>query len=279
MAERQTADKTFSEGEESLVRYTSDIVTVPGADGTLRYGSPSVGQVLGYRPEERVGANAFAYIHPDDVERVSKTLVEGLGKRGVHPPVEVRFRHSDGSWRHLEVIANNLLDDPNIEGIVLTSRDITERREAEERLLSSQARNKAMLDASPDLIFLFDRTGKFLDFKAAGKELWVEPEAILGNKLNDVLPAEVADAALLHIARALDTDEMQVYEYRLPVPDGIGHFEARLNKSGADEVLAVVRDVTGRKRTEQALHESKERVRSAFDNAPTGVAVVGLDSC
>ncbi len=278
LAERQTAEKVPPESEKRLVRYTSDIVTVLGADGTLRYGSPSVERVLGYRPEEKIGADAFAYIHPDDIERVSRALVEGLGKRGVHPPVEVRFRHSDGSWRHLEVIANNLLDDPNVEGIVLTSRDITERKGAEEKLLSSQARNKAILDASPDLIFLFNRAGEFLDFKAAGKELWVAPETIVGNKLNDLLPAEVADAALLHIARALDTGEVQVYEYRLPVPDdGIGHFEARLNKSGANEVLAVVRDITGRKRAEQALHESKELFRNAFDNAPIGVAVVGLD--
>ncbi len=279
VAERQTAGKVLAESEESLVRYTSDIVTILGADGTLRYGNPSVERVLGYRPEERTGANAFAYIHPDDVERVSMALVEGLDKPGVHPPVEVRFRHSDGSWRHLEVTANNLLDDPNIQGIVLTSRDITERKEAEERLLDSQARNKAILDASPDLVFLLNRTGEFLDFKAAGKEskLHVAPEAIIGSKLHDLLPAEIADTALLHIVRALDTGEVQVYEYRLPVPDGIRHFEARLNKSGANEVLAVVRDVTERKRAEQALHESEERFRSAFDNAPIGVAVVGLD--
>ena len=91
---------------------------VTGSDGTTRYLSPSVKRVLGYTPEEMLGTNTAEYVHPDDLERAFGELQALLSKPGVHPEaVETRVRHRDGSWRHLEGMATNLLDDPAIEGL------------------------------------------------------------------------------------------------------------------------------------------------------------------
>ena len=118
----------------SLVQNASDITTVLDAAGTIRYESPSIERLLGYRPEDLVGQNAFDYVHPDDLERVRSIFGETTKRSGASRPAEVRFRHADGSWRYMEWIGNNLLEDPTVKGIVANSRDVTERKEAEEKL-------------------------------------------------------------------------------------------------------------------------------------------------
>src|SRR4028118_2174037 len=94
----------------SLVQNGSDIITVLDAEGTIHYESPSIERLLGYQPEDLVGENAFDYVHPDALERVRSIFGELTRRSGTSGPVEVRFRHADGSWRYLEWIANNLLD-------------------------------------------------------------------------------------------------------------------------------------------------------------------------
>ncbi len=118
----------------SLVQNASDIITILDADGTICYKSPSIERLLGYRPEDLVGQSAFAYVHPDDLERVRSICGEITKRSGASRPVEVRFRHADGSWHYMEWIGSNLLEDPTIKGIVANSRDVTERKEAEEKL-------------------------------------------------------------------------------------------------------------------------------------------------
>ena len=127
----------LSKSEErfrSLVRYSSDIITILDADGTVRYVSPAVERVMGYKPEEQVGTNAFDTIHPDDRDRALATFAEVLKRPGLHPPLEFRVAHKDGSWRYLEHVVNNLLDDPAVRAVVVNSWDVTERKALEEQL-------------------------------------------------------------------------------------------------------------------------------------------------
>src|ERR687894_2458496 len=109
------------------------MVTDP--DGTIRYMSPAVERVLGYTPEEIIGTNSADYVHADDMEGAFGELEALMSKRGVHPvAVETRVRHKDGSWRHLEGIASNLLNDPTVEGLVFNHRDVTDRVRAEQEV-------------------------------------------------------------------------------------------------------------------------------------------------
>ncbi|HEV2744796.1 MAG TPA: PAS domain-containing sensor histidine kinase, partial [Rubrobacter sp.] len=126
----------------SLVRHSSDITTILTADGIARYQSPAIERVLGYRPEELVGKEIFDYVHPEDLERVMGTFDHLLDNAAANPLVELRFRHKDGSWRNLEAIGSNLLRDPSVGGLVVNSRDTTERRklhEDQQRFLTNAA--------------------------------------------------------------------------------------------------------------------------------------------
>jgi diguanylate cyclase (GGDEF)-like protein/PAS domain S-box-containing protein len=137
VTERKKVEKVIIESEErfrSLVQYSSDIITILDAEGTVQYVSPAVERITGYKPEERIGTNAFDTVHPDDGDRALDTFAEVLKRPGLHPPLEFRVPHKDGSWRYLEHVVNNLLDDPAVRGVVINSRDVTERNAMEEQL-------------------------------------------------------------------------------------------------------------------------------------------------
>src|SRR5215204_1575811 len=137
VTERKEGETVIKESEErfrSLVQHTSDIITILEADGSIRYVSPAVERVVGYKPEEQIGTNAFGSVHPADREQASNTFAEVLKSPGLHSPLEFRVPHKDGSWRYLEHAINNLLDDPAVRGVVVNSRDVTERKRAEEEV-------------------------------------------------------------------------------------------------------------------------------------------------
>lgn len=122
----------------SLVQNSSDIISILAADGTIRYESPSVERILGYKPEELVGKSVFGFLHPDDRQRVIEVFRKHLTIPGSIAPMELRFRHNDGSWRTVEATGNNLLHEPGVAGLVVNSRDITERKRTEDVLHATE---------------------------------------------------------------------------------------------------------------------------------------------
>ncbi|HEV2094102.1 MAG TPA: PAS domain-containing protein [Rubrobacter sp.] len=116
------AEDTPGKGEEfltSLVQHVLDVVAILDADGILRYASPAVEAMLGYSPREVIGTRVFDHVHPDDLERAFGALTETLATPGVLAPLEFRVLCAGGSWRHVEVVRNNRLDDPSVEGVVI----------------------------------------------------------------------------------------------------------------------------------------------------------------
>ncbi|MCX5827471.1 MAG: PAS domain S-box protein, partial [Deltaproteobacteria bacterium] len=136
MAQRR-AEAALSRSEanfRSLIENAADIITILNADGIVRYMSPSLEHVAGFKPSELTGRNIFEYVHPDDVSAVTNLLVRAVQNPGVTLPAEFRLRHNDGSWHIFEITAQNLLENEAVNGIVVNSRDITDRKQAEEAL-------------------------------------------------------------------------------------------------------------------------------------------------
>jgi diguanylate cyclase (GGDEF)-like protein/PAS domain S-box-containing protein len=118
----------------SLVQHSSDVIIVIRADGTVRFVSPSVTRVFGYDPSEMLRQTVSELLHPDDRERAAAFFRQAAQAPGVTGPVEWRFRQPDGTWLHAEILATNLLDDATVKGVVLNTRDVSERRRLEEQL-------------------------------------------------------------------------------------------------------------------------------------------------
>ena len=139
------------------------------------------------------------------------------------------------------------------------STDITKRKQAEEALLSTLAINRALLNGIPDLIHI-SRDGTFVNFKAAkDNNLLVLSRDFLGKKVYEVLPQEVAAPIMDCVERALQTDEIQIFEYQLAVNNQSQDYEARIVVSAKDEVMAIVRNITERKRAEEDIRNALKK--------------------
>ncbi len=154
-------------------------------------------------------------------------------------------------------------------GHVLVLRDISERKRTEAALAASEARQRALLSAIPDLIFRYRRDGTYLDVHTRDQsDLLLPPEQFIGKKIEDVLPAELVKLWQERFDRVLATGEVLDYEYTLEVKGQTRYFDARMAACGDDEVISVVRNITGRKQAEQQALElrlEKERVQLLTD--------------
>ena len=141
ITEQKRAESALRRSEahfRSLIENALDIITVLDAEGVILFESPSVRRVLGYQPDELLGKHIFDFVHPDDLDHAREAFANAVRSAELTQPTETRLRHQDGSWRVLESVSENLLDDPAVAGVVVNSRDITERREAEEELHESR---------------------------------------------------------------------------------------------------------------------------------------------
>lgn len=152
--------------------------------------------------------------------------------------------------------------------LLVAIRDITVRRQTEKALQERESRAEAMLKAIPDLMFRMNRQGVILDYKADVDDLCISPEVtIIGQPHRDVVPPELADLIDRKIYAALEQGTLQAFEYQLSLANqGERGYEARMIVSGVDEVTVIVRDITDRRRAEEALRESESRYRSLFEN-------------
>jgi diguanylate cyclase (GGDEF)-like protein/PAS domain S-box-containing protein len=136
--ERKAAERALRASEErfrSLVQNSSDVISIVDADGGVRYHSESVRRVLGYDPAELIDGDPLSLVHPDDRERVARFVAEAALRPGVTAAETWRVRHRDGAWLHSETVAANLLEDPNVRGLVLNTRDVSDRKELEAQLV------------------------------------------------------------------------------------------------------------------------------------------------
>ena len=139
ITERKRTEVALRQSEERFRRVVEnalDIVTILDNDGIILYESPSVEKVLGYSPNELIGQNFFEYIHPDDLGTAFKGIINVLQNPQKVLPIEFRCRHQQGSWRILEAISQQFIDNSPEPRIMINSRDITERKRLDEMRLA-----------------------------------------------------------------------------------------------------------------------------------------------
>jgi PAS domain S-box-containing protein len=123
---------------QSLVQNSFDVFSIIDPDGNYIYNSNSITRILGYTPDELVGKNAFLFVHPDDLERLKGQLAILYSKPFINDMLPFRFKNEKGSWTWLESTGTNMLNDPSIKGLVIYSRDVTEKIEIQERMANYQ---------------------------------------------------------------------------------------------------------------------------------------------
>jgi diguanylate cyclase (GGDEF)-like protein/PAS domain S-box-containing protein len=278
---RGTIEHKWEAGElmSSLPRFAFDIITVLEADGTIRYQSPSVKRILGYEPDALVSTSVFELLHPEDVERGADALAEALSSPGITRPMVLRWRHADGSWRHLESIGNNLLDDPGVRGIVSTSRDVTDRGRAEEMLKEAEKRYRMLVEQVPAIVYVQElgEPGSTLYVSPRVEEMlgW-PPGALIGDysRWFAMVHPEDRERVIAEVARSLRSDGPFRAEYRFVARDGRfvwvrDEATVVLDADGIPRLWhGVIIDITERKRTEQVLAEAEVLYRTLVEQIP-----------
>ncbi|MDP8950794.1 MAG: PAS domain S-box protein [Actinomycetota bacterium] len=269
--EREQAQKSLEESEErfrSLVMNSSDMITVFAPDGTRLYASPSIQRVLGYKPEDTVGGSAFDLVHPDDAPKVREEFAELARTPGTGRPFEFRLRHADGSWRVFESIGANLLDAPSVGGLVFNARDVTDRKRTEEALKESEERYRRLVELSPDMIVVHDG-GEVLFANAAGAELFgaASPEELTGKPVMNLIHPGYREIARARIIRSQEKGKpAELLQEKYLRLDGravdVEVVTIPITYRDRAATLVVARDITERKRAEEALRRRDAILRA-----------------
>jgi PAS domain S-box-containing protein len=217
-------------------------------------------RLMGYLPEE-VNGSVDAYrqlIHPDDLPLLDN-IKQHTPATGVFE-LEYRLRDKAGQYRWLydRGQVTRWSADRKIMHASGITIEITRRKQIELAFRESEAINKAILGAMPDLKFRISAAGYFLDYFASregGDQPLVPPEQFMGKHLSDVLPPYLAQAILQNLGVALRTQQTQHFEYPLFLDDVLHHYEARISAVNQEEAIAVVRDITELKRIQQELQD------------------------
>lgn len=259
---RTAAERALVESERyfrALIEQSSDIVTLLDFETRMLYVSPSIERVLGYDPDELLGQRAFEYLHPDDLEQVMQTVAEGIAVAGTTRRLEYRFRHKDGSWRFLEGVGRNLLDDPAIGAIVVNARDATDRKAAEAALRDRERQLAAAQEIAHVGSWEWDIQSNVVTWSDELRRIYgVSPDTPAGYA-EFLQRAHPEDRSRLEelVVKALQSRQAVDYEWRCVRPNGeIRHILGRnivvTNAAGeAMRMAGTSFDITDRKRAEE----------------------------
>lgn len=287
--ERQTREVASREERfQALVANSSDAITLFAPDGTVVYDSPAAPGMLGYAPGELIGQNALEHIHPDDAPRIQELFSQLVEQPGSRTTAEFRFKHKDGSWRWLEAVATNLLENPSVHAIVINYRDITGRKQADAALRQAEQRYRNLFEQAPlmyvvtknqggapivaDCNQLFFRTLGYARAEILGRPLaeFYTPESQVKLEIGGYQRA--LESIVEAEERALVTREGQVLNMLLRAVPEIDADDQVIG------TLAMYVDITQRKRAERKVQESEERYRTLVQQSVDAIYLYHPDT-
>ena len=278
VTEQAAVERALRESEErfrALVQNLSDVVTIVNEDGTVRWTSPAIERVFGFTAAEATARDPFSLIHPDDHAHVVETVSAQLERPGPHEPFTFRAQHADGSWRYVEALVDDLRENPAIGALVLTSRDVTESREAEARLAASEARYRGIVEDQTELICRYNSDGAvtFVN-EAYARYFGLSVDELEGEPHVPFIPEDDRERVIDAI-RSLGPDTPSVtLEHRMVRPDGALRWHEwthRVVLDGRGEVVgygALGRDITEQREAEALVADQARILEMIARGAP-----------
>ncbi|HEY6953403.1 MAG TPA: PAS domain S-box protein [Bacteroidota bacterium] len=263
----------------TLVEYASDHTFILDEDGMILYASPSSAQFIGRAADNLAGKKISKFVHEQDIDLLRRLLKEASASGGIPAHCECRLRAGDGSWKLLDMTARDLRSNENVRGIIVVSKDITDRRKAEAELQNSNARLRSLIGSVDEIVFEFDQHGTYLNIWVADESLLILPrEQLLGRTVAEVMGNDGGRPFVDAIRKVLRTGRPESIEYALDVLGGrrwfSGHFSPVRGLDGSAKTVRMqARDITEKKHEE----ELRQRLVFALQSVSECVSITDLE--
>jgi PAS domain S-box-containing protein len=286
VSDRAAVEQSLRESEErfrKLIEHSADAILLVDGTGTITYQSPSAERVFGYTDEESQQLQPFETVHPEDRDRVRDLFAEVVAEPGRLATAEYRVRASDGGWRWVQTIGQNMLDDPAVAAIVANVRDITETRASDEALRAAEAYERTLFERNPVAIWVWDiETWRFLDVNEACEQQYgYSREEFLRMTAFDLRPPQ--EHARLREAIAGAGPQVRNFGvWRHRRKDGtlldVEVHSSEITYGGQPARISLAIDVTEKLRAERAVREAEERYRALVESLPAVIFRDQLDA-
>lgn len=277
ITERKLAELQVVNSERrfrSLVQNGSDMIKILDEKGIVIFSSPSVEQVLGLSPEKVIGKNIFNFLHPDEQAEV-RAQYEILKHSDYHEIQYFRFKNANGEWRWLETKLTNLLNDPAVKGIVANSRDVTEKKKAEEVIRASEERYRNLFFNNPMSIYIWDiETFEILEVNdTAPKEYGYTREEFLAlsmfelRKIEDIPQYRAFAKQLSETAPEIVMQKVMKHVRKNGEPIFMEVYSQKITFKGRKAVIALANNVTEKIKLEKNLEEERNAKQKEITEA------------
>jgi PAS domain S-box-containing protein len=264
----QEKERNFRE----LMEFFPEALIVMDTKGKILEVNKTFCEMGGY--PEKAFIHKYIFQIPTRIEhnmRAYLNLLDYLIRHETRRDIYFQWKHRDGNIR-LGAARVKVIHIGGKKRLVGIFRDVTDIRKTEKELILSKIKAEAFFNALPDITFQLDSQGNILDYKADPGELYHQQEgSIINRNIRDLLPAELSQKTESYIKKTFRESKLQLFEYSLKIPGkGLRYYEARMVRSGRHEIIALIRNISDKKRMEAELIEAKEkaeemnRLKSAF---------------
>ncbi|MBN2098835.1 MAG: PAS domain S-box protein, partial [Dehalococcoidia bacterium] len=287
ITERREAETALRESEErfrQIAENMLDAISLLDANGIIKYASPSHQRIVGYAPEDMVGKSVFDFVPPEDVDDLTAYVARMQGEAGF--AFRYRFRHSDGHYIWGEASAKILHDDAgNVSGYVIASKDVTDRRNAEEALRASEAKYRRLFESTQTAMEVIDMTTGLVALanEATARMFgFASPDDLVGiDSMQYLRPEDIGWVAEKMAQAVTDSSWQEIAELQVRTNDGrwlwISGMVIQSEYQGKPALLVSLLDITSRKHAEETLRESEQKYRLLTEKTNDVIYTIDLD--
>ncbi len=266
---------------EKLIDRSEDFIFVVSREGITKYISPSYQRKIGRNISDRIGKDAFEFIHPDDVNIVKQEFAK-LSTEGQLTSLEFRMQNAYGSWINVLAYGQNLLDDPIIEGIIVNFWDTTQIKKDEDIIRKNELRYRQIFNSFPDIYFQMDMMGVITEISpSVEKIIGFASEEVIGLKPNEYSNL-IGDWNKI-IAKLKANSIVHDFDTKIIVKDGgYKHCSLTVEYIFSEDgnpiwLKGVVRDITTRKENQEKLSISEKELKVANKSKEMLLSIISHD--